>query len=141
MIRKFNWKDINKVMEIELNSFPKIPYNKLTFFYLSNMCEFIVDEEDGGDDVGGDDDRHITGYIIFGRDGHIISMAVHPSHRRRGVGKRLMGEVFKFCSTPYLEVRRSNKIAISFYESIGFKRVGIIDDYYGCEDGIVMKYF
>jgi ribosomal protein S18 acetylase RimI-like enzyme len=39
-----------------------------------------------------------------------------------------------------LEVRVSNKRAISIYEKFGFEKNGIIKGYYGNEDGIEFVY-
>lgn len=37
----------------------------------------------------------IAGYIIFYPQGHIVSIAVHPAYRRRGIGTELVVEVLK----------------------------------------------
>jgi ribosomal protein S18 acetylase RimI-like enzyme len=39
----------------------------------------------------------------------------------------------------YLEVRASNTKAIAFYEKAGFKKTGMIKDFYGDEDAITME--
>jgi ribosomal protein S18 acetylase RimI-like enzyme len=39
----------------------------------------------------------------------------------------------------YLEVRSSNTRAIAFYEKAGFKRTGIIKNFYWDEDAITME--
>jgi ribosomal protein S18 acetylase RimI-like enzyme len=37
----------------------------------------------------------ILGYIIFSRDGHILSIAVQPRHRRKGIGRELLQRTMK----------------------------------------------
>lgn len=73
----------------------------------------------------------------------ILSVAVHPDFRRRGIARRLIewgrqrcpGEVF-------LEVRESNASARYFYESMGFTEIGRRPEYYTDppEGAVVMKF-
>jgi len=70
------------------------------------------------------------------RLGHIISIAVLPEFRRRGIGRSLMNEALRRLKEiykvkeVYLEVRVSNYPAISLYEKLGFKKVKILRYYY-----------
>ena len=77
--------------------------------------------------------------------GHIVSIAVHPDYRRRGIGYALMIEVLKRMKElynvdeAYLEVRVSNAPAIKLYEKLGFKKVKVIKYYYADgEDAYLM---
>jgi ribosomal protein S18 acetylase RimI-like enzyme len=71
----------------------------------------------------------VIGTVMAGYDGHrgwINYLAVHPDHRRGGVGGRLMQEAEHLlrlagCPKINLQVRSSNGVAIGFYERIGFK--------------------
>ncbi|MEM2021386.1 MAG: ribosomal protein S18-alanine N-acetyltransferase [Zestosphaera sp.] len=88
------------------------------------------------------------GYInksLFKKVGHVISIAVHPDYRGRGIGRALMIEALKRLkafykvSEVYLEVRVSNEPAISLYEKLGFKKVQRVRFYYlDGEDAWVM---
>jgi ribosomal-protein-alanine acetyltransferase len=88
----------------------------------------------------------MMGYMVWRRtfddEFEILSLAVHPGHRRKGVARALVHE---FCSAHkgdvFLEVRESNRGAIAFYESLGFERTGVRHAYYGDsgEGAIVMK--
>ena len=81
----------------------------------------------------------ILAYIIFDeRNGHIASIAIDPLHRREGIGRKLVEEVFKNCGRAWVEVRVSNKTAQAFYEALGFIERGIVPNYYGNEDAHVM---
>lgn len=70
------------------------------------------------------------------RRGHVISIAVLPEYRRRGIGKALMIEGMRRMKELYkaeeviLEVRVSNTPAIELYRKLGFKVVRIIPRYY-----------
>mgnify|MGYP000038160745 FL=1 len=82
--------------------------------------------------------EHGFGYIkpILRRLGHIISIAVHPDYRRRGIGKALLTEAIRRLKEVYgvdevyLEVRVSNEPAINLYKKLNFKIVKIIKYYY-----------
>jgi ribosomal-protein-alanine N-acetyltransferase len=128
MIRRFTRRDMDRILEIESNSFPKSAYDRFTFFYLSRLYKFLVYEE-----------GEILGYTIFDeRDGHIASIAIDPLYRRKGIGRKLVEDVLKKCGRAWVEVRESNKIAQVFYEALGFIKIGIIPNYYGNEDARVM---
>jgi ribosomal protein S18 acetylase RimI-like enzyme len=56
-------------------------------------------------------------------------LAVHPSHQREGLGRRIVTEAedrlrASGCPKVNLQVRTSNRAAITFYERIGYS----IDD-------------
>ena len=129
-IRRFNRRDLKRILEIESKSFPKSPYNRLTFLYFSRLYpdSFLVYDR-----------GKILAYIIFDpRDGHIASIAVDPLYRKQGIGTVLMKEVFKRCGGGWVEVRQKNKDAQEFYRHLGFVRSGVIKNYYGSEDAWVM---
>jgi ribosomal-protein-alanine N-acetyltransferase len=76
---------------------------------------------------------------------HVLNLAVHPRHRRRGVGAVLMREVLREAHEGRavaitLEVRRSNAAARRLYEDLGFDEVGVRRNYYGRgEDAVIMR--
>ncbi|HIQ29392.1 MAG TPA: ribosomal-protein-alanine N-acetyltransferase [Candidatus Caldiarchaeum subterraneum] len=77
--------------------------------------------------------------------GHIVSVAMLPEYRRRGIGFELMRrtvdslrEVYN-CDEAYLEVRVSNEPAINLYKKLGFAIVSVQKSYYvDGEDAYVM---
>ncbi|MBI1275408.1 ribosomal-protein-alanine N-acetyltransferase [bacterium] len=75
----------------------------------------------------------------------IITIAVHPSMRGQGMGRALMETLEKGLAAMgvhhvFLEVRASNRIAISLYESLGYLHQARRPKYYdGIEDGLLMK--
>jgi ribosomal-protein-alanine N-acetyltransferase len=65
----------------------------------------------------------------------ILKLAVHPTYRLKGLGKRLLGLVLQNCinmgiERAYLEVRRSNTAALALYTGFGFIQTGIRKGYY-----------
>ena len=66
---------------------------------------------------------------------HITSLAVHPIHQRKGLGKFLMSELIKrsdslLTNHIHLEVKDTNEPAKAFYKSMGFKIVGNRSNFY-----------
>ncbi|MFQ5841195.1 MAG: ribosomal protein S18-alanine N-acetyltransferase [Thermodesulfobacteriota bacterium] len=131
MIRIFTPPDIDRILEIEAQAFPKSPYNQhiFTSLYRSNATTFLVYEEE-----------EILGYLIHTREGHIISIAVDPRHRRKGIGTQLVKDVFRNSTGEFVwvEVRETNVGAQVFYEKLGFRRKGVIAKYYRTEDAYIM---
>lgn len=133
-IRKIKTSDMPMIKEIENSSFPKTPYDILTFiaYWISYPDSFLV-YDDGGGEV------EVKGYIIFDPyDGHIISIAVDKEFRRMGIGSKLVDEVLKRAGKAYVEVRESNEEAIEFYGSLGFEKVDRVPQYYVTEGALIM---
>ena len=130
-IRKFSPDDINKILTIEEQAFPKTAYSRQTFLnygkYFSDTF-FVI--ETGND---------IVGYILFDNGGHIHSTAVKPAFRMKGFGRMLFKHAAKYAQKrPWLEVRSKNSGAIAFYKSMGMKITGKIPNYYGSDDALIM---
>lgn len=70
----------------------------------------------------------ITGQILVD-EAEILDLVTGASWRRRGVGQRLLGDFLKAAQARgavrvLLEVRRTNRAAVSLYERAGFVQVG-----------------
>jgi ribosomal-protein-alanine N-acetyltransferase len=69
------------------------------------------------------------------RTGYVVTLDVAPTWRRRGLARRLMAEVESRLHSAgavqmQLHVFPGNAGAIQFYESIGYTRVGVVEDFY-----------
>ena len=95
------------------------------------------------------EDDEVIGYVgsqtVLGWT-DMMNVAVHPDHRRKGVGEKLvlaledaLKEQESTCLT--LEVRASNEPAKSLYEKLGFTEVGRRKNYYRNpkEDALIMR--
>lgn len=76
----------------------------------------------------------------------ILNVAVHPDHRRRGLGRRLLSILLQVGAKmgiyrAVLEVRTGNAPAIALYEGLRFARAGVRPHYYGDtgEDAIIYE--
>jgi len=73
-------------------------------------------------------DGEVVGSVMVGYEGHrgwVNYLAVHPEHRGRGLGRRLMERAEELlgglgCAKVNLQVRSSNEEAIGFYRRIGY---------------------
>lgn len=68
-------------------------------------------------------------------EGELLTIAVDPSHRRRGAGRALLKAVIEHLQSSgarklYLEVGMDNPAARSLYEQAGFQAVGKRTGYY-----------
>lgn len=139
MIRKTLYTDLNKIEEIEKESFID-PWNvkMLSDAFLSNGFLGLTYESDG----------EIIGYV-FGKtvvdEAEIELIAVKSTRRKQGVGKALLAEFLAAVKSigvtdVFLEVRRSNIAAQALYEKAGFTYIAVRENYYGgVEDALVMK--
>ncbi|MDD6989405.1 ribosomal protein S18-alanine N-acetyltransferase [Ruminococcus sp.] len=98
------------------------------------------------------EENEVIGYIgmsIVIDEGYIFNVAVREKYRKKGVATALINELItygkknNFCFLT-LEVRESNRPAISLYSKFGFLKAGERKDYYSNpkENAILMtKYF
>ncbi len=133
-IRKCRKKDLPSVIRVENESFEH-PYKEEIFQMFLGHDKFLVAEQEG----------EVRGYILSDNRkdyGIILSIAVLPKYRGRGIGKKLMKKTFTLIDedTVKLTLREKNLSAFRFYKQLGFKLVGIIDGYYkNDDDAILMK--
>jgi ribosomal-protein-alanine N-acetyltransferase len=77
---------------------------------------------------------------IAGGECEILSLAVDPSFRRRGVGRALLSAAIDWATVAqaravFLEVAEDNEAARQLYAAHGFGAVGRRPDYYKLKDG------
>ncbi len=148
-VRKFAPDDLPSVMQINRLCLPE---NYMDFFFMDLHKRFpetfVVAEENG----------KIVGYIMCRievglasislggliKKGHVVSIAVLPQGRRKGVAYALMmraieGMQYYKAKLCYLEVRVTNEPGVSLYKKIGFEASRTIHGYYSDgEDAYVM---
>lgn len=139
-IRPAERADLLAITRIENESFAQ-PWPYDAFERFLGIPGFLVALENGG----------VAGYIVadltdgFGhRFGHVKDIAVHPDHRKTGVGSALLSRALavlaaRGAESVKLEVRRSNERAKRLYRQFGFEALRTVSEYYqDGEDAIVM---
>ncbi len=88
----------------------------------------------------------ISGFVGVKRvtdEAHVMTLAVRPDLRRRGLGRALVRAALAAPALAgarrlHLEVRPSNADARALYASLGFVETGVRRNYYGDEDALLM---
>jgi [ribosomal protein S18]-alanine N-acetyltransferase len=141
MLGEMSPRDLPDVLEIERASFPH-PWSSALFLQELRVpfSRIIV--------IRPPTDATVVGYLcrwFVADEIHVLNVAVHPLHRRRGIGALLMDEALREArergtEAITLEVRRSNAAARRMYDALGFDEVGVRRDYYGAgEDALIMR--
>ncbi len=149
-LRKFKPDDLQSVMQINRVCLPE-NYTDMFFIDLHERFPetFIVAEEKDS----------IVGYIMCRvevglsnmglggliRKGHVVSIAVMPKARRKGVASALIkaamnGMCYYKAKQIFLEVRVTNDAGVSLYKKLGLEIARTINGYYSDgEDAYVMS--
>ena len=140
-IRNAEMKDISSIVHINRTCLPE---NYPVYFF-----EDLLKRYNKAFFVATTEEDHVVGYVmprIEWKPGffrkfiikslHIVSIAVLPSHRRRGLGYILMAYAMNAgvkeygCRETYLEVRVSNEPAINLYKKLGYEIIRVLAHYY-----------
>lgn len=133
--------DLEQILRIEEASFPSPWLHQHFLDELASPHAFPLSAFDA--------DGRLVGFIcpmLLLDEGHIMDVAVDPEFRGRGVGRLLVQRVLDDCrdggaSFVSLEVRVSNRAAISLYRTMGFVETGRRKRYYkDGEDALMMEY-
>lgn len=121
--------DLPTLVELEAASFPDPWSARMLASAIADPHSLVQVIEDGG---------RVAGYAVLRRaadEAELLSVAVDPEARGRGLGRRLVEEGLdrvreQGARTCYLEVRPGNEPARSLYRSLGFRRIGRRRAYY-----------
>ena len=130
-IRRFDINDLDQILEIEKDAFPKTTYPRQVFVHYAQLFQDTFFVAETGEEI--------AGYIISDRAGHIYSTAIKPSCRRKGLGSMLFMHTLQCVRKRlWLEVRSENQNAINFYKRLGMKIIGRERNYYDNDDALIM---
>lgn len=141
IVRPMALEDLTQVTEIEQESFPH-PWSEDYFrqeLTVNQVARYLVVHQ-GAIVLG-----YIGIWLIVGEI-HITTIAIRKSHRRRGLGERLLIAAIELAMEHQsrlitLEVRESNSEARGLYRKYGFTEAGLRQQYYTetGEDAIIMS--
>lgn len=139
-VRRMTLEDVESVFEIETLSF-KSPWSKEAFINevgQNQLAVYFVVTLDG----------QVVGYAGMWTvvdELHVTNVAITPEQRGKGLSSKIMEKLFEFAvankfTSMTLEVRTTNKVAISLYEKYGFNGFGVRKGYYQDtnEDALIM---
>ncbi|HSM04257.1 MAG TPA: peptidase C39 family protein [Longimicrobiales bacterium] len=133
-IRSADVGDLDALASLEEGSFPgdRLSRRQLRHLLTRGHAAVLVAEDPATGDVLGD-------VVLLFRRGTAIarlySIAVHPSARGRGLGRRLLEEAERVAwsrerAWMRAEIRKDNAASIRLFEAHGYRRFGEYDDYY-----------
>ena len=134
---------LDKLLAIEKQSFGKEAFTRQHIVYLMTDYNAIALAARVNDEI--------EGFVIARIDmeknlpvGHILTLDVSPSHRRKGVAQKLLSETEallkqKGVNECRLEVREDNVAAINLYQKLGYKKIGKLEKYYNDAHGLYLK--
>jgi ribosomal-protein-alanine N-acetyltransferase len=126
-IRPFVLDDSRELLEMEEAIFNE-PNPLLCAMIESRPVEGFIVAEEKGEVVG-----YLLGSLLMD-EARILLIAVKDKYRRRGIGSMLVKEYVESvrgrASMVRLEVRASNLAAQTFYFRMGFRFIGMVNNYY-----------
>jgi [ribosomal protein S18]-alanine N-acetyltransferase len=142
-IRDASARDLLRIVEIEQLAFPT-PWSLGAFRRELTLPFSRLMVAVSGDDRTAPPNGFLCRWLVAD-ECHVLNVAVHPDHRRFGLGARLLGATIaearqKSAELVTLEVRRSNLAARRLYRKFDFEERRLRRHYYGPgEDAIVME--
>jgi len=143
-IRPMTADDLDSVLLLEKTSFPD-PWNRALYEHELNdnprsryRVVVLADPGSGAEVIAQ------GGWMHFGEEAHILTIAVRSEFRGQGIGRWLLLHLLaearqEGCIAVVLEVRPSNAAALGLYESLGFAMISRRKRYYpDKEDALVL---
>jgi len=134
---------IDKLCEIEAQCFDQEAFTRRQILCL------LSDHATIG--LAAKSERGLAGFIITRVEfedsllfGHIITLNVAPSYRRRGIGTKMLNETEAILKGRgidecHLEVREDNYAAIGLYQKSEYREIRRLEKYYGNKHGLYLK--
>ena len=132
MIREAQLRDIEFLIEIENAAFETDRFSRRSFRYLLTTANALTLIEENGGFVRG----YATLLFHAGMSlARLYSIAVHPRFNHMNIGRSLLNVIEeqalqRDCVYVRLEVRSDNSIARDLYQKMGYKKIGIVPEYY-----------
>jgi len=134
---------LDRLYEIETECFDREAFTK------KQIARLLVDYNSVG--LVAKEEQKIVGFIIgtiqseeSSLIGHVITIDISKSHRRKGLGIRLLQEIEeilreKGVNECRLEAREDNTAALNLYRKLGYVKAGRLKNYYGNAHGTFLR--
>ena len=138
-IQTASWRDLRPIVALE-----KICFGRDSWPWMEILAALSLP---GTIRLKAQRNEEIIGFVIGDRRarkdvGWVASIGVHPTYRRRGIGRRLLAACEQQLGSDRirLSLRRSNEHALALYRQVGYAQVGVWPEYYrDGEDALVME--
>ena len=123
--------DVKQIHKCNILSLPVVyTIPELIYSILTNTVYVAVHVET--EKIVGYSISWVEDHINNTKKGHIAGFAIHPDHRRNGVGTKLLNKTTNYHSPlpTTLNVMITNKSAITFYRKNGFTKHTKLKNYY-----------
>ena len=138
-IQTASWRDLRPIVALE-----KICFGRDSWPWMEILAALSLP---GTIRLKAERNEEIIGFVIGDRRarkdvGWVASIGVHPTYRRRGIGRRLLAACEQQLGSARirLSLRRSNEQALALYRQVGYAQVGVWPEYYrDGEDALVME--
>jgi ribosomal-protein-alanine N-acetyltransferase len=129
------------VLEIEAGTF-EFPWSEQEFIRCLRQrnCIGMVAESN----------EKVVGFMVYELHKnrlHVLNIAVHPDHRRTGIGNAMIEKLvsklsFQRRTRILLEIRETNLDAQLFFKNLEFRAISVLRDFYddSTEDAYLMQY-
>jgi ribosomal-protein-alanine N-acetyltransferase len=130
-IRQYEARDFTALFKLDQACFPPgIAYSKFSLQYFLGLP--------AADCLVAEDNARVAGFILAEENpplAHIITLDVAPSHRRSGLGTRLLAEIekhfrFRGVRSVLLETAVDNEAGIAFWQHHGYRTEAVLKRYY-----------
>jgi len=140
VLRYADLRDLVALEELEAVSFHEHRYRE-------EFLKWILENPRTATLVWVEDDGVLGSVMILLENGQsrVLSVAVHPSRRRKGIGRKLMEAAERVArergaTVSRLEVGTTNAPAIALYRELGYRSEGLLPGYYSWgEDAYSMR--
>jgi|SRR5690625_212282 len=129
-LRPLRESDLDAVIALEAELFGAQAWSRASYVEeLHQPSRHYLAAVAGGELIG-------YGGLFIAAESQIMTIGVHPDHRRQGVATRLLAALIdaarqRRSREVWLEVRAEDDGAQALYTAAGFSAVGQRDDYYG----------
>jgi len=135
IIRKARKEDVPVALDLEQTNFTAFAISKRQLHYHRQRESSIFLVAEQAERVVGDGIALIRNHKT-GLTGRIYSLVVRSDCRGQRIGGKLLSALLcelqsRRVQRVYLEVEETNLSALKLYEQFGFRRIGVLPDYYG----------
>lgn len=131
ILKKITHQDLPEIQKMERAVYPN-PWSE------KSMASSIQHSSCHGVKMCSADGAQVLGYaflLISCDDAELLNLTIKPEHQAQGLGEKLLRQLLSMgkeagVKRVFLEVRKSNIVAIKLYQKLGFQSISDRKNYY-----------